>query len=51
MLIYLPHIFSSESTMLSGALVYIHVTLLKYVFEQIWLPHFTYMCHCSAIEV
>ena len=43
MSIYMPHINSLQSTMWSGTLVYIHLTLLAYASEQIFLQHCTYV--------
>ena len=34
-----------------GALVYIHFIILAYVHEQIWLPHSTFMSHCTATVI
>ena len=45
--IYVPYMKSPKSTMWQWALY----TYLTYITEQIWLPHCTYMFHCTATVV
>ena len=34
-----------------GAVVYIHFTLLAYASEQICMPHYTYLSHCTTTVI
>ena len=51
MSVYILQINSQQSTTWPETLVYIHFTLLVYDPEQLSLPHWTYMFHCTTPEV
>ena len=47
----MPQMNSLQSTVGPGALLYTPFTLLEYAPEQISLPHYKYMFHCTATVV
>ena len=47
MSIHIPHMNSLQWPMWLGTLVYINSTSLTYACEQICLPHYTYISHCT----